>query len=89
MHPRLDLVNLVVRTLLFTKLSLITKSSLDKEKEKKELETEQRENYIREIQVKQIEIEDRKKLLSNAEHELRRQLRLLEKKRELIEADRV
>ena len=43
------------------------------EKEKKELETEQRENYIREIQVKQIEIEDRKKILSNNEHELRRQ----------------
>lgn len=59
------------------------------EKEKKELETEQRENYIREIQVKQIEMEDRKKLLSNSEHELRRQQRLLEKKRELIEADRI
>lgn len=58
------------------------------EKEKRELETEQRENYIREIQVKQIEIEDRKKLLSNAEHELRLQKRMLEKKRELIEADR-
>lgn len=59
------------------------------DKEKKELETEQRENYIREIQVKQIEMEDRKKLLSNSEHELRRQQRLLEKKRELIEADRI
>ena len=33
-------------------------------------------------------MEDRKKLLSNAEHELRRQKRMLEKKRELIEADR-
>ena len=58
------------------------------DKEKEELEIEQRENYIREIQVKQIEIEDRKKMLSNAEHEHRRQTRLLEKKRDLIEADR-
>ena len=30
-HPRLDLVNVVVRTLLFTKLILFTKSSLDKQ----------------------------------------------------------
>ena len=30
-HPRLDLVNVVVRPLLFTKLNLFTKSSLDKE----------------------------------------------------------
>ena len=30
-HSRLDLVNVVVRPLLFTKLSLFTKSSLDKE----------------------------------------------------------
>ena len=30
-HLKLDLVNVVVRPLLFTKLSLFTKSSLDKE----------------------------------------------------------
>ena len=30
-HPRLDLVNMVVRPFLFTKLSLFTKSSLDKD----------------------------------------------------------
>ena len=30
-HLRLDLVNIVVRPLLFTKLSLFTKSNLDKE----------------------------------------------------------
>ena len=30
-HPRLDLVNKVVRPLLFTKLSLFIKSNLDKE----------------------------------------------------------
>ena len=30
-HPRLDLVNVIVRPFLFTKLSLFTKSSLDKE----------------------------------------------------------
>ena len=30
-HPRLDLVNVIVRPFLFTKLSLLTKSSLDKE----------------------------------------------------------
>ena len=30
-HPRLDLVNMVVRPFLFTELSLFTKSSLDKE----------------------------------------------------------
>ena len=30
-HPRLDLVNVVVRPLLFTKLSLFNKSSVDKE----------------------------------------------------------
>ena len=30
-HPRLDLVNVVVRPLLFTKLSLLTESSLNKE----------------------------------------------------------
>ena len=34
-HPSLDLVNMVVRPLLFTKLSLFTKSSLDKEKNMK------------------------------------------------------
>ena len=31
LHPKLDLVNMVVRTFLFTKLSLFTKSSIDKE----------------------------------------------------------
>ena len=30
-HPRLDLVNVIVRPFLFTKLSLFTISSLDKE----------------------------------------------------------
>ena len=30
-HPRLDLVNKVIRPLLFTKLSLFTKSNLDEE----------------------------------------------------------
>ena len=30
-HPRLDLVKFIVRPLLFTKLSLFTKSSLEKE----------------------------------------------------------
>ena len=29
-HPRLDLVNIVVRCLLYTKWSLFTRSSLDK-----------------------------------------------------------
>ena len=51
------------------------------------MEQEQRENYIREIQARQIEIEDRKKILANNQHELRREQRMLEKKRELIEAD--
>lgn len=58
---------------------------LDKEKE--ELEIEHRENFIREIQARQIEIEERKRLLANNEHELRRQQRLKEKKKELIQAD--
>ena len=31
LHPRLDLVNMVVRPFLFTKLSLFTKWSIDKE----------------------------------------------------------
>ena len=57
------------------------------DKEKEELELEHREHYIREIQARQIEIEDRKKLLANKEHELRRQQRLKEKKKELIQAD--
>ena len=35
LHPRLDLVNLVVRPPLFTKLNLFTESSLDKEQNMK------------------------------------------------------
>jgi hypothetical protein len=54
------------------------------EREKEELEIEHRENYIREIQARQIEIEERKRTLANNEHELRRQQRLKEKKKELI-----
>lgn len=57
------------------------------EREKEELEIEHRENYIREIQARQIEIEERKRTLANNEHELRRQQRLKEKKKELIQAD--
>jgi hypothetical protein len=57
------------------------------EKEKEELEIEHRENYIREIQARQIEIEERKIVLANNEHELRRQQRLNEKRKELIAAD--
>ena len=36
-HPKLDLVNMVVRPLLFTKLSLFTKSGLDKEQNMKKV----------------------------------------------------
>ena len=64
--------NRLIEIELTNKESEVTNAQDLLEKEKSELETEQRENYIREIQVKQIDIEDRKKLLSNNEHELRR-----------------
>lgn len=44
-----------------------------------------RESYIREIQVKQIDLEQRKKTLQESEVELRKQARVLEKRKELLE----
>ncbi len=41
-------------------------------KERQELENDMRETYIREMQSKQIEMENRKRVMAESEHELRK-----------------
>jgi len=41
-------------------------------KERQELENDMRETYLREMQSKQIEMENRKRVMAESEHELRK-----------------
>lgn len=57
------------------------------DKERQEYETDIKERYIREIQVIQIKCEERRDQLAFKEGELRKKIRFMEKKQELLKSD--
>lgn len=57
------------------------------DKERADFETDIKERFLREIQVLQIKAEEKRNDIAMREGELRKKLRFLEKKRELMKGD--
>lgn len=86
-NERRGATNRLIEVEINTKESEIDNARDIAQQEKNSLEVDIRESYIREIQSKSIDIENRKKAIVDSQNEMRRQQRLLEKKKELIATD--